>query len=161
MRVLSGVCICAALFVLTACGGSSQPGNPVSPSPSVPPASLTGTWTGVASDSSGSMMGAGMSAAMMNQMTWRITETGNTFQGTMQFAGYAGHGVMTISGTINGTTATFTMTMPSGAMMMGTCSAQASGTFDINELMNQMHGTYSGTNSCTGPFGQGHMSLSR
>ncbi|MGE5813713.1 MAG: hypothetical protein ACM36C_04430 [Acidobacteriota bacterium] len=160
MRVLSGVGI-YALFVLTACGGSSQPGNPVSPSPSVPLPSLTGSWTGAASDSSGSMMGGGMSAAMMNQMTWQITQTGNTFQGTMQFAGYAGHGAMTISGIINGTTTTFTMTMPSGSMMMGTCSAQASGIFDINELMNQMHGTYSGTNSCTGAFDHGQLSLSR
>jgi hypothetical protein len=106
------------------------------------------------------MMGAGM----MGQMTWQITQTGNTFQGTGQFAGFPGHGVMTISGTIDGPTVTFTITMPSsmmGGMMSGSCTASANGTLDINELMSQMHGGYSGSNSCTGSFDHGQMSLSR
>ena len=35
---------------------------------------LTGTWVGQALDSSGTMMGAGMSASMMANMTWQITQ---------------------------------------------------------------------------------------
>jgi hypothetical protein len=107
------------------------------------------------------MMGAGLSPAMMSGMTWQITQTGNTFTGTMQFPGYAGHASMSVSGTINGSTATFTMSVPSGGMMMGSCTAMANGTFDINQFMTEMHGTYSGSNTCTGPFDHGQLSLSR
>ena len=148
--------------VLSACGGgSSMPMNPVGPSPSGPSASLTGMWNGSLSDSSGSMMGAGLSPSMMGQMTWQITQTGNTFSGVAQVAGSEGHEPMRISGTIDGATATFTMTMPSGGMMTMNCTATATGTFDINEFMTQLHGTYAGSNTCSGPFDHGHMSLSR
>lgn len=151
-----------SLLILTACGGqTSTARNPLAPSVSSPSAVLTGTWFGNVSDSSGSMMGAGLSPSMMGRMTWQITQTGNTFTGVMQFGGYAGHGPMTVSGTISGSTATFTMTLPSGAMMMANCTAVATGTFDINDLITQMHGTYGGSNTCTGPFGNGHLSLSR
>ena len=123
---------------------------------------MAGTWVGTASDSTGTMMGAGLSTSMMGNVTWQITQMGNTFTGVMQFPGYGGMGgVMTVSGTINGRTATFTMTMPGGSMMTATCTAVASGTFDLDDLMTQMHGTYSGSNSCTGPFNQGQMSMAR
>jgi hypothetical protein len=123
-------------------------------------AGLAGTWVGQASDSSGTMMGVGTSPAMMGTMTWQITQTGNRFTGTMQFPGYSGHGPMSVSGTVDGTTATFTMTMP-GGMMGGTCTATATGTFDIDALFRQMHGTYAGTNACRGPFSQGRLSMAR
>ncbi|MGE5246498.1 MAG: hypothetical protein ACM3SQ_19910 [Betaproteobacteria bacterium] len=159
--------VVAAAVLLAACGSASAPSGstPSLPSAPSPATSLTGTWVGTAADSSGSMMGAGMSASMMNAMTWQITETGNTFTGTMQFPGYGGMGMgqgrMTVSGTINGTTATFTMTMPDGSMMSGVCSAVATGTFDFDDLMDQMHGSYSGSNTCTGSFGQGQVSMMR
>lgn len=136
-------------------------GNPVGPGPSGPPPSLTGAWIGTVSDSTGVMMGAGLSPAMMGQMTWQITQTGNEFTGVMQFAGYGRHDAMRVSGRINGSTATFTMTMPSGTMMMENCAAVATGTFDVDELMTQVHGTYSGSNTCSGPFERGRISLSR
>jgi hypothetical protein len=100
-----------------------------------------------------------MSASMMGDMTWQITQTGHTFTGTMQFPGYGAMG--TVSGTINGRTATFTMTMPSGGMMTATCTAAGSGTFEMDDLMTQMHGTYSGSNACSGPFDHGQMFLNR
>lgn len=163
MRVFPALTLIAALAA-SACGsGSSMPVSPVTPTPNGPATSttLTGTWVGQALDSSGTMMGAGMSASMMGNMTWQITQTGNSFTGTMQFPGYAGHGSMTVSGTITGNTATFTMTMPSGSMMTATCTAVANGTFDINDLFTQMHGTYAGTNMCGGPFDHGQMSMLR
>lgn len=157
-----------ALFFLstlaaTACGGgSSMPVSPAAPSgPAASTAAITGTWVGQSVDSTGTMMGAGMSASMMGNMTWQITQTGNSFTGTMQFPGYGGRGPMTVSGTISGSTATFTMTMPSGSMMTATCAAVANGTFDINDLFTQMHGTYAGTNMCGGPFDHGQMSMVR
>ena len=141
-----------------------MPASPVSPTPSGSAAgttALTGTWVGQAADSSGTMMGVGMSASMMSSMTWQVTQAGNSFSGTMQFPGYTGPGPMTIYGTINGNTATFTMTMPGGGMMAATCTATATGTFDINDLFTQIHGTYAGANMCGGPFDHGQVSMAR
>jgi len=92
-------------------------------------------------------------------MTWQIMQTGNTFAGVMQFPGYGGSG--TVSGTINGRTATFTMTMATGVMMMANCIATGNGTFDMDDLMTQMHGAYSGSNTCAGAFDHGQMSMTR
>lgn len=151
----------AVVALSAACGERTVTGpgqaSPLAPSsPTTPTAGLAGTWVGQASDSSGTVMGAGMSPAMMGNMTWQITR----FTGTMQFPGYSGHGPMSVSGTIDGTTATFTMTMP-GGMMGGTCTATATGTFDIDALFKQMHGTYAGTNGCRGPFSQGRIAMAR
>jgi hypothetical protein len=163
MRVLLASAIVTALLA-AACGSASSPTAP-GPGPAATgggSAPLTGTWAGTAFDSTGSMMGAGMSAAMFDNMTWNIVQTGNTFTGTMQFPGYMARGPMTISGTINGSTATFTMTMPAGSMMSSvTCTATSTGTFDFAAVMTQIHGQYAGTNSCTGPFNQGQINLSR
>ena len=121
---------------------------------------MTGTWVGAASDSTGSMMGAGLTSAMMDSTTWNVTQTGNTFSGTMQFPGHMSGG-MAVSGTINGHTGTFTMTMTSGSMMTAGCTATATGTFDMNDMMSSWSGTYTGLNSCSGPFDHGVMSMHR
>ncbi len=44
-------------------------------------------------------------------------------------------------------------------MMSGTCNATATGTFDMDDMMTQLHGTYTGMNSCTGPFDHGQMDM--
>lgn len=154
MRILAA---CGVLAVLTAaaCSGTSSP--PTSPSAS---ATISGTWLGSAADSTGSMMGAGMSASMMGSTAWNVTQAGGAFSGTMQFPGYQ-RGAMTVSGTISGRTGTFTMTMPSGSMMTGGCTATATGTFDMDDMMAQLHGTYAGTNSCSGPFSNGSVNMHR
>ena len=154
MRLLTAVGLVATLSA-AACGGSSS--MPASPSALT---TMAGTWFGSVSDSTGSMMGAGMSGAMMGSMTWQVTQTGNTFSGTMQFPGYQG-GTMMVSGSLNGKTGTLTMTMPMGSTMTGGCSATGTGTFDMDDTMTQMHGTYVGTNSCSGPFDHGQISLVR
>lgn len=167
MRPLLAIALTGALTA-AACTGSTSSmstNSMMSPTAATPTANtaITGAWVGTTSDSTGTMMGAGLSPSMMSNMTWQITQNGNAFTGVMQFPGYAGMmgGVMTVSGTINGKTATFTMTMPSGSMMTATCSAVANGTLDLDDLMTQMHGTYSGSNSCTGLFNQGQMSMTR
>ena len=152
MRFLAAIGFVAVLTA-TACGSSTS--SPTSPGAS---ATMTGTWLGSASDSTGSMMGAGLSASMMGNTTWNITQTGSTFSGTMQFPGYQG-GTMMVSGTMNGNSGTFTMTIPAGSMMTGGCSANSTGTFDMDDMRTQMHGSYGGTNSCSGPFNSGQMSL--
>lgn len=152
----------ALLLTATLATGACSSGtaSPTAPSPS---ATLAGPWTGSTSDSSGSMMGAGATAAMMNNTQWTITQTGDTFSGTMQLPGYAGmmQSTMTVRGTMTGRSGVFTMTMPAGSMMMAGCSATATGAFDMDDAMNQFHGTYSGTNSCTGAFDHGQVSMHR
>jgi len=149
----------AAALVAAGCSGSSS-SNPMTPG-TVVAKTITGTWVGASADSTGTMMGAGLSASMMAGTTWKITQTGNAFTGVMQFPGYGMRAPMTVSGTINGTTATFVMTIPAGSMMTGGCAALASGTFDMDDLMTQMHGTYAGSNTCEGPFDHGQLSLAR
>jgi hypothetical protein len=151
MRWLVSAALVAAVGA-AGCGSSSS-----TPAPTPSATMMSGTWVGSASDSSGTMMGGGVSASMMGGTTWSITQTGNNFSGTMHVGGHDG-GTMVVSGTMTGRTGTFTMTMPAGSMMMSRCSATATGTFDIDDMM-QFHGTYAGTNTCTGPFGQGQMTM--
>jgi hypothetical protein len=142
----------AASVVAAACG--SQSAGVTSPSST---ATLTGNWVGSASDSSGSMMGSGMSGATAGATTWQLTQSGSAFSGTMRLAGSGS--TMMVNGTMNGKTGSFTMTMPMGSMMSSGCTSTASGTFDMDDMMTQLHGTYAGTNSCGGPFDHGQMSM--
>ena len=162
MRALSiALATLSIVLGVAACGNISAPSSPASPAASALSSPLTGTWSGAASDSSGSMMGAGLTPSMMNGTMWQISQNGSAFSGTMQFPGYSG-GAMSVSGSVVGHTGTFTMTMPAGSMMMnGSCSATATGIFDMDDSMTQMHATYSGTNACSGPFDRGQMSMTR
>lgn len=150
------VSLLIAALAASACSGTSA-SSPTSPSGAT---SVAGTWVGSTSDSTGSMMGAGATAGMMGSTGWTLTQSGNSFSGTMQFPGYAG-GRMSVSGVMNGRTGTFTLTMPAGSMMSGACSATATGTFDMDDRMVQMHGTYAGLNTCSGPFDRGGISMHR
>ncbi len=143
---------------VAACGNSSTTsGTPTGPSPTV---NLTGTWSGSASDSSSSVVGpTGMMGQQgMGDMTLQFTQSGDSVTATMTFAGEFGHMPGSMTGTISGDTLTFTMTMPMGSMMSA-CAVSGSGTMQISG--NTMTGTYSGSNSCDGPFNGGHMTLTR
>jgi hypothetical protein len=157
---LAVVIVLAAGVAAAACTGSSGTSSPAAPTASQ---TMTGTWVGTTVDSSGSMMGAGLTTAMMNNAQWTIVQSGRTFSGTMKFPGYTGMmgTQMTVTGTMGGYSGTFTMTMPSGSMMMADCTAAASGTFEMDDMMAQMHGTYSGTNSCIGTFDHGQITMHR
>ena len=120
-----------------ACG--SQSAAPSGPSAAV---SMSGNWIGTASDSSGSMMGSGMSGSAAGTTSWQLIQNGSAFSGTMHLPGYGGNAIM-VSGTMNGKTGTFTMTMPAGSMgsmMSGNCTSTATGTFDMDDMMTQFHG---------------------
>jgi hypothetical protein len=146
----------AAVLVMgfaAACGGNS----PAAPSA---PVSVSGTWSGTASDSSSSM-GAG---SMMGQvgagtMTWQLAQSGSTVTGSMSFSGMSGQMPGSFSGTMSGQDMTFTMNLPAGSMMSAGCSAQATGTAHLNGTTMTMTGTYSGSNSCNGAFSNGQMTM--
>jgi hypothetical protein len=141
-----------ASVVAAGCGSPSA--GVTSPSST---ATVAGTWVGSASDSSGSMMGSGMSGVTAGATTWQLTQSGAAFSGTMRLAGSGA--TMLVNGTMNGKTGSFTMTMPMGSMMSSGCTSTATGTFDMDDMMTQLHGTYAGTNSCGGPFDHGQMSM--
>jgi hypothetical protein len=75
------IAIFVASFTTVACGGGTT--APTSPSGQT----MSGSWLGSTSDSSGSMMGAGLTSAQMNNAQWTITQNGASFAGTMQFGG--------------------------------------------------------------------------
>lgn len=147
------------LFTLVSAGAAVACGSPAAVSSPTSTATMTGNWAGTAADSSGSMMGSGMSGATTGSTTWQVIQNGSAFSGTMHLPDY-GRSAITVSGIMSGRTGTFTMTMPMGSMspmMSGSCTSTATGTFDMDDMMTQFHGTYAGTNSCAGSFNGGQM----
>ena len=132
--------------------------------PSGPTGSMAGTWTGSAADSSISM-GAGsmMGQTGMGTMTWPLTQSGSTVTGSMSFSGSGMQGRMPGSflGTMSGDDMTFAMDMPTSSMMSSGCSSRAAGAAHVNRTTMTMTGTYSGSNSCTGSFTNGQMTMTR
>ena len=149
-----------AIVLLTlfaaACGNSSPT------MPSGPTNSMSGTWAGSAADSSISM-GAGslMGQTGMGTMTWPLTQSGSTVTGSMSFSGMQGRSPGAFSGMMSGDDLTFTMDVPIGGMMSSGCSARATGTARVDGTRMTMTGTYSGSNSCTGSFINGQMTMTR
>ena len=170
--------VLALMLGVAACGGSSTAPTspttamttPTTPTVSTPngTSTVTGTWVGTAADSSGGMMGMpsgamgmGMPGNSLGNMTWQMTQTGSTFTGTVSFAGYRGTSSMLMSGSLNGKSGTFTMTMPNGSMPTAGCSGQVTGTFDMDDMMVKMTGSYTGSATCSGPFSNGQMTMTK
>ncbi len=141
-----------------ACGNTSSMG-PTGPTAQT---AMTGTWSGSGSDSSSSM-GAGslMGQTGMGTMTWPLTQSGSTVTGSMSFAGMQGRSPGAFSGTMSGDEMTFTMDLPNNSMMSSGCTARATGTARVDGARMTMTGTYSGSNSCTGSFTNGQMTMTR
>jgi hypothetical protein len=127
-------------------------------------ASMAGTWAGTGSDSS-SAMGAGgmMGQSDMGTMTWQLTQNGSTVTGPMSFSGSGMQGRMpgSFMGTMSGDDMAFTMDMPTSSMMSSGCSSRATGTAHVDRTTMTMTGTYSGSNSCSGAFAAGQMTMTR
>ncbi len=170
MRASIGILVVASALATTACsnGSSTVPTAPSSPTAQSAPGAtipgVVGTWLGTATDtvaagqigtalgiSMGTRMGPGMMGSV-GAMPWQITQTGNACTGTVGFGGFQCAARMTMTGTFTGNGGTFTITMPGNSMPMSTCSGTATGTFTIDPVTGQMRGTYSGTNTCMGPF---------
>jgi hypothetical protein len=146
-------------LLAAACGGRSTPAT--APSSTMP---ATGTWAGTSTDSTTPALGNGgmMGQAGMGTMTLQLVQNGSTVTGTVRFSGMASNMMGgTFAGTMSSEDMTFTMNLPPGSMMSGSCSAQTNGTARMNTTAMTMAGTYSGNSSCTGAFNNGQMTLSR
>lgn len=160
MRALIPVIL--SLVTVTACGGSTSAPTAPSPNPSGTLTSLSGTWTGTSSDTSG-----------RGTMTWTMTQSGNVMTGTMSISddsrSLMGNGSM--QGTVSGSTVTFHMIVPNGGFsgMMSSCSMSLDGQAQMSDDGRTMTGTYSGTmsgmmsqmQSCGGAMNNGHVTLTR
>ena len=155
-----GFILFLAVFV-AGCGGSGSSMGPTGPGSM---ANYAGTWGGSMSESGGATMGSGtmgglMRGMMAGQMTWQMTQTEANVTGHMEMSPFRGTGRMAISGTISGQTLTFTMNIPAGGMPELGCAATGNGIAHMNG--NTMTGTYSGSNTCSGPFSNGQFTLYR
>ena len=133
-------------------GGNGGPSSlPTQPSPSVP-GTLTGTWSGSASDSSGP-----------GQMSWQITQSDMSFSGTvtMTDSGTGLRGQGSVSGTVSNGSIHFSISVPAGGFdsPYASCTAEVSG--DAQASTFSITGTYSGSNSCADAITSGQLSLSR
>ena len=135
------------------CGGGN--GGP-SALPTQPSAStsdtLTGTWSGSASDSSGP-----------GQMSWQIAQSDTSFSGTVTMTD-SGTGLMgrgSVSGTVSSGSIRFSISVPAGGFdsPYASCIAEVSG--DGLVSTSSITGTYSGSNSCADTITSGQLSLTR
>ncbi len=156
MKTLGWV-VAGLAAALTACGsGQPMSGMGTTPVTGSSAAPFAGTWVGSLSESGGSRMGSRamgsmMNGTMMGRATWSLSEDGTSVTGFMDLAPLGGTGRMQMTGTANGSSWTATMTIPAG--MMGdasACSSTAVATCQVSGTT--MTCSYSGTNSCTGPF---------
>ena len=158
MRFMTASFVVLSAVLFAACGGGSS-----APAPTpVADASVTGTWAGVATDSTtaaspGTMMGQ----SGMGEMTWRLTQTGNQVTGTVAFANMPSGMPGAMSGTMDADDMPFRLQMPMGSMMSAGCSVTTTGTAHLNRTTMTMTATYAGSNACSGPFADGHMNLAR
>lgn len=117
------------------------------------PASLNGSWSGTAADSSGSVT-----------WVWTITTTGTAIGGTFVHPGSRTCGVL--EGTLSGSTLTFKATVvgqallpipPGGSVTIFCPTYSGSASASTNEIS----GTYSGQNCTNAPIANGRVTLTR
>lgn len=163
---LVGAALVAVVGLAGCGGGNSMSGmNGMSIAGSSPAAAaFAGRWVGTLSDSGGSMMGSRamgsmMNGAMMGRATWMLSDDGATVTGYMDMAPFGGSGRMQMTGTRTGDRWNVNMTIPAGMMSETDCSSTAVGTCVVAGGL--MTGTYSGTNSCTGAFSGGSLTMTR
>jgi hypothetical protein len=165
---LRGVAACALVAAAAACGGTA----PSTPTPSAaPPAApvpappsttgFAGAWSGTAQDSQG-----------QTTVTWTLTQNGADLSGTVVTQAINPDDGScnschrnkrgTVTGTLAGTSLTLTMSFAAGADGDPTpeCSATMKGT--VTSLSSsRVSGSYTGSDTCEGPFLDGSMQLDR
>jgi hypothetical protein len=109
-------------------------------------------------------------------MTWTLTQNANAMTGSMNISdtGRSMMGNGTMQGTVNGSTMTFHMTVPSGSFsgMMSTCTMGLDGQATMSSDGHTMIGTYSGSmsgmmsggmmgQSCGGAMNNGQFTMTR
>ncbi len=149
------VAVFVSMFLISCGKSSTSPQNSTS-TPTLA-LNLTGTWSGSVADSSG--------AGVPGPCTWQIVQSGDSISGTfLARAGSGGSIVIngTVSGTISGTTLNFTMAVPVGGIqspIYATCTINLSGSAALTNTT--INGTYKGNNSCSGPFTNGQLALTK
>jgi hypothetical protein len=153
-KLARALLILCALVAAGACAGGDS-GSSGSSSPSAPSGgqpTLSGTWSGNASDSSGPGL-----------ISWQISQSGTSFSGSAAITdtrtGITGRG--SVSGTVSGSSITFSISIPAGGFdsPFGSCSANISGTGQASS--SSITGTYSGSNSCSGDVGSGQFTVTK
>ena len=145
-----------AVIALAGCS-KSDPGG-TTPSPTTP-ANIAGTWSGPASDSSGT-----------GTMTWTVTQAGRTISGPLAIVASVAAdvnvaGAGTLSGTVTGNSIAFTLTIPAGGFgpPYSSCTSTSSGTATVagNAISGSYTGTVSGATNCSGAIGAGQLNLNK
>jgi hypothetical protein len=138
--------VCFLGFATAACGGSSSSTAPA------PTFTLTGTFSGQAGDSSGP-----------GTLTWKITQSGTSVSGSASFtdAATGASGTGNVSGSLSGSTLSFTISIPAGGFPAPADACTASMQGSAQATSTSIDGTYTGTNSCTGPIQGGHFTLTK
>ncbi len=153
----SGVVVLAVLA--GACGGGGSVSGPSAPRVAATPAPGA-TPAPAATDVSATWRGNGRGGGAPFTLTWTLKQEGSTVTGISQFvdqAGFtSGHGKVT--GTVSGSTFTFTDEYPSGALANPGCAETDSGTLTISG--NRMEGTFRSASTC-GRIESGNLSLAR
>ena len=169
MRTPNIVLLAALAAWLVACGSmppalttAPSPAAPVpaAPSPAAPgPVSLSGTWTGMGSDSFSPEL-----------VTWVIAQSGTSLTGTAEINavdpsdGTCGscHKVKkgTLTGTLSGSAVTISMKFPAGGDVPAPiCDAALTATGTVVD--RRISATYTGTDTCEGVYSNGVMDLAR
>ena len=111
---------------------------------------LTGTWAGQVSDSSGP-----------GRISWQLTQSGSVISGSVTIddpdTSFQARGIL--SGTVSGSLLRFSLQIPAGGFddPYRDCTANVAG--DAQLTSGSLTGTYSGTNSCTGPISSGQITV--
>ena len=148
IRSLGVIAMAAVSFACAGDGGSGSASGP-SPSPGV---SLTGSWVGTASDSTGP-----------GQMMWQVSQSGGSFNGTMTVTDTATRqsGRGSVSGTISGSAIRFTIAIPAGGFDAPNASCTAGATGEGQLAGTAITATYEGSSSCGGTIASGQMTLNK
>ena len=142
-----------ALVAMAAC--SSATPSPTSPSGNGNPTAsvtLSGTYAGSVSDSSGA-----------GTMTWTVSQSAGSVTGPVTAKTALGIVVFTgsLAGTLTGASLTFKITVPAGGVSgFPDCNATIDGTAPAVSN-STISGTYTGTSSCAGAFTDGRFNLAK
>lgn len=154
-----------AMLAAVGCSSPSSPTAAPAPSPPAPPSgppptTLAGAWTGTGTDPQGA-----------EKMSWMVTQSGSTLSGSADLSPLnAADGSCaschkfktgTIAGSMSGSALALTLTFPSGGD--GVPTPMCTITFDARATLGggRITATYTGDDSCEGPFTGGTFVMSR
>ncbi|HMF95492.1 MAG TPA: hypothetical protein VKE96_14425 [Vicinamibacterales bacterium] len=152
---------------MIACGGGmpAPPDTPTAPTPAPPPTggtiNVTGAWNGTGSDPQGA-----------EKMSWALSQSGDAVTGTADLAPLnAADGSCaschkfkagTVSGTVSGSTVAIRLVFPAGGDGVPTpmCTITFNATASA-ATHDRIDATYTGDDTCEGPFTGGTFTMTR